>query len=100
MATKIKWIVHSSMDAQETLRLRHQFEPALTSFSYPSWFVRKLGAIVGVLRSIVNRIGDKLSVGDAVTSQFISDDFPRFFPAFLEKPFEEALSSFAISTNL
>jgi hypothetical protein len=39
-------------------------------------------------------------VSDAVTSQFISDDFPRLIPAFIEKPFEEALSRLTISTSL
>jgi len=56
--------------------------------------------IAGILRSIMNRARNKFTVGEAVTSQFISADFPRFFLAFLEKSFEEALNSFAISTDL
>jgi hypothetical protein len=37
------------MDTQESLSLHHRFEPAHNSFSYPSFLVRNLGAVVGVL---------------------------------------------------
>ena len=88
------------MGSQKSLSLLHRFEPAHASFSYPSLLVRKLGAIVGVLGSIVNRVGYKFSVSHAVTFQLISDNSPRFISAFLEEPFEKALSSFTISTSL
>jgi hypothetical protein len=81
------------MDTQESLSLLHRFEPAHTSFSYTSFLVRKLGTIVGILRSIVNRAGDKFSVSHAVASQLISDDFPRLISVLLKKSFEKRVAA-------
>ncbi|MDP1614778.1 MAG: hypothetical protein Q8L68_03180, partial [Methylococcales bacterium] len=42
-----------------------------------------------VLRSIVNRIGNKFSVSDTVTFQLISEDFHRLISASPEKSFKD-----------
>jgi hypothetical protein len=65
------------MHAQKSLGLSNRFKSSHTPLSNPGRLVRKLSPIIGILRCIMNRIGNDFSRCDAIASQFISDYFPE-----------------------
>ena len=56
------------MHAQKSLKLNNRFKFTHAPLSNPCWLVRELHAIVGILKSIVNRIRNEFSVRDTMTS--------------------------------
>ena len=78
----------------------HRFEFSHAPLSHSCRLVRKLTSIVGVLRRIVNRFRDKLSMSHTVTSQFICNNLPRFPTMFPQQPLKETLCSLPVTSFL
>ena len=66
--SEIEQIGNRSMDSHESLRLLLGLESSQSSLPLPCGFVRLLGAIVLVLLGTVYRLGDQLSMSNAVAS--------------------------------
>jgi hypothetical protein len=62
--------------------------------------MRLLCPIILILLSAVNRLGDQLPVSDAITTQFISHDFPRLTAVIVQQTSEEALRCSTIALGL
>ena len=88
------------MNCQKALGLFHRFEAPHAPFSYTGWLMGKLGAIVSVLRCVVDRIGDHAPVGHTVASQFVRHYLSRFRSMDFQYGFEEALSGRSVTPSL
>jgi hypothetical protein len=84
------------MNAQETLRLLRRFKAAHAPLSYPRRLVRKFSAIIGILRCVMNRVRDQVSMRNAVASQLIRHYLSRFTTMSSYEPLEETLSRRAV----
>ena len=88
------------MHTQESLSLVHRLESSHSPLSDSCWLVREFCPIVGILRRVVNRLGDLLSMSDTVASQFVRDDLPGFTAVTLEQTLEKALGRFSVPARL
>ena len=88
------------MHCQESLSLLHGFKSPHNPLSYTCRLMRQFGTVIGILRCVMNRIGNQFSVRDAVASQLVRDDLPRFTAVIFEQPLEEAFSSLAVASTL
>ena len=62
--------------------------------------MRKLGAVVGILGCIMDRIRDQLPMRNAIASQLVRHDLPGFPTMRVEQTSEQALSGLAVATTL
>jgi hypothetical protein len=67
------------MSAQKPLSLLDRFEPSECrtthpSLTYPVRFMRLLGPIVDILRSVMKNIKHQVSMSNTITSQFVCHD--------------------------
>jgi hypothetical protein len=100
MTTKIEQVVYGCVNAQESLSLLSRFEPAHAALSYPRWLMRKFRTVIGILRCVMNRIGNEFTVGDPVATQLVCHYLPWFITMCPQQSFEKVLSSLAIPTSL
>ena len=68
MTAKIEQIVNSRVYSQEMPGLLRRFESTHDPFSNSCWLMRKLCLVIGILRRIMNRIWDEVSVRDTNTA--------------------------------
>ena len=88
------------MRAQKSLRLPCCFELPHHPLSHPSRLVGLLCPIVRVLLSAVDRVGNQLPMGNAITTQFIRHDFPEFVVIIPQQASKETLRSSTIPFSL
>ncbi len=65
------------MYRQEPLSLPHTFKSTHDPFSNSRRLMGKFSAVVSILRCVMNRVRDQISMGDAIASQLISYYFSR-----------------------
>ncbi len=100
MTPEIEKVVNSGMDTQKSLRLQGRFEPTHPPLPNSSRLMRQFGAIVGIVRRIMNRPRSQFPMGDTVASQLVRHDLPRLTLMALDQTPEEPLGGLAISTRL
>jgi hypothetical protein len=77
-----------------------RFKAAHSPLSDPRQLVRKFGAVISVLRCVMNRVRDQFSIRNAVTSQLVRHYLPRFATVISNLPLEKPLSSCAVPSCL
>jgi hypothetical protein len=97
---KIEQVIHSGMNTQESLRLPRRLESAHTAFSHTSRLVRKLCPVIGILGCIMQGLRDEFSMRNVIASQLVRHNLSRFTLMIFQQPFEETLSSRAVTTCL
>ena len=75
MPVQVEQVVDGGIAFQKSLGLLDRFETPHTSFSDPSRLMRKLCPIVRILLCVVIGFRDQCSVCDAITAEFVRDDF-------------------------
>ena len=76
--THIEKILYSSMRGHETLRLPGRLEPPHPPLSHSGRLMRLFYSVISITFCDMNRLRDKLSVGDPIAAQFVRHDLPRF----------------------
>jgi hypothetical protein len=66
------------MSAEKSLSLPDRLEFLHSSLPHPGWLVGLLNTIVRILGSVVDFLGDHFPAGNAIATQFVGHDLPRF----------------------
>ena len=84
MTSQIKQIIDSCMDIQKSLGLFNRFEFTHTPLPHPRRLMGQFGAIIGILRCVMHRIGNRFSMRDAVAPQLVRYDLPGLITMYLQ----------------
>ena len=98
--SKIEEIVDSRVSTNESLSLNHRFELPHPSLPDPGRLMGLLCPIVGVLIGDMDRFRDHITMGDWITSSFISRDLPGFTAMVSQQPLEKPFSRYTIPLGL
>ena len=71
MSSKVEEIVDRRVDIQKSLSLCCRFESSHHPFTNSRRLMRQLRPIVGILCRVMDSVRDKLTLRDAIASQFI-----------------------------
>ena len=88
------------MNGQESLGLLRRFKSTHDAFSNSRWLMGKFRSVIGILRGVMNRIGNQFSMHHVVASQLVRHYLPGFITMCLQQSFEKALSGFAVASTL
>ena len=79
MSSKVEKIVDRRMDSQKSLRLCCRFESPHPSLSDSCRLMRQLRPVIGMLCCVMESVQNKLTMRDAIASQFIGHNLPGLF---------------------
>jgi hypothetical protein len=100
VSTKLKQILHHTVDREKSLRLRDRLKSPHNSFSLPGRLVRYLHSIVGVPIGNVNDLWHDLPMCGRVAFQFVSHQTTGLTALPFHKLTEESYSGFGVTSFL
>jgi hypothetical protein len=100
VAAQIEEVRDGGVDADESLRLEHRFEPSHPPLSYPGRLMRQLGPVVRISTGVVQGARQQLATGHRITAQLVRHDRSRLITEARENAPEEALGGCRVSPLL